>query len=69
MAMILYSRGEVVFLMMGGGTELGVVVTHVVFVRCPINGEVFLFASISNPIKPHVYGFVSALFENFINDA
>ena len=49
--------------------ELGLVVTHVVFVRCPINGEVFLFASISNPIKPHVYGFGSALFDGFIDDA
>ena len=57
------------FLMMGGGMELGVVVTHVVFSRCPINEEVFLFASISNPIKTHVYGFGSALFDGFIDDA
>ena len=31
--------------------ELGVVVTHVLFDRCPINEEVFLFVSISNSIK------------------
>ena len=55
--------------MMGGGIELGVVVTHVVFARCPINEEVFLLASISNPIKPHVNGFGSTFFDGFIDDA
>ena len=49
--------------------EIGVVVTHVVFTRFPINEEVFLLASISNPIKLHVYGFGSALFDGFIDDA
>ena len=49
--------------------EIGVVVTHVLFSRCPINEEVFLFASISNPIKSHVYGFGPALFDSFIDDA
>ena len=29
----------------------------------------FLFASIPNPIKMHVYGFVSALFHGFVDDA
>ena len=48
--------------------ELGVVVTHVVFTRCPINSEVFLFASILNPRKTHVYGFGSAFFDGFIDD-
>ena len=49
--------------------ELGVVVTHVVFSRCPRNEEVFLLASISNPIKAHVYGFVPGLFDGFIDYA
>ena len=57
------------FPMMGGGMELGVVVTHVVFSRCPINEEVFLLASISNSIKLHVCGFGSALFDGFIDDS
>ena len=49
--------------------ELGLLVTHVVFARCPINAEVFLFASLSNPIKTHVCGFGSAFFDGFIDDA
>ena len=57
------------FLIMVGVMELGVVVTHVVFSWCPRNEEVFLLAYISNPIKPHVYGFGSALFDGFIDDA
>ena len=56
------------FLIMGGRMELGVVVTHVLFAWCPINEEVFLFSSISNTIKPHVCGFLSALFDGFIDD-
>ena len=57
------------FIMMGVGMELGVVATHAVFSRFPINEEVFLFAYISNPIKTHVYGFGYALFDGFIDDA
>ena len=57
------------FLVVQVGMELGVIFAHVVFTWCPINKEVFLFASIPNPIKTHVYGFGSALFDSFIDDA
>ena len=57
------------FLVVQGVMELGVVVTHVVFDRLPINYEIFLFAFIPNPIKRHVYGFGSTLFDGYVDDA
>ena len=49
--------------------DFGVVVTHVVFSWRSTNYEVFLFASIHNPIKSHVYGFGYELFDGFVDDA
>ena len=50
------------FLVVCGVIKLGIVVTHVVFPRCPMNEEVLLIASITNPIKAHRYSLGSAMF-------
>ena len=56
------------FLVVWGVIKLGMVVTHVVFPRCPINEEVILLASIPNPIKAPIYILGAAFLNCFVND-
>ena len=56
------------FLVLWGGVELGVVVTHVVFPIFPINESVLLIASIPNPLKARICSLGYALLYRFIND-
>jgi hypothetical protein len=48
---------------------LGKVVGEIVFTSTPINNELTLLDSVADPVKAHVYGFGSTLFDCFVGDA
>jgi hypothetical protein len=55
--------------MMGWGMVLGKVVGKIVFTGMPVNYELALLDSASDPVKAHIYGFGATLFDRFIGDA
>jgi hypothetical protein len=55
-------------LMMCGGVVFGVVITLVVGARAPVDEKLSLIDSITNPIKSHVHGAGSALFDGVTGD-
>jgi hypothetical protein len=48
---------------------LGKVVGEIVFTSTPMNNELALLDSVADPVKVHVYGFGSTLFDCFVGDA
>jgi hypothetical protein len=54
---------------MGRGMMLGKVVGEIVFTCTPMNNELALLDSVADPVKVHVYGFGSTLFDSFVCDA